>query len=91
MKLELTFSGASCYPCVFRINGIDAEDDEFGDKEDKAHEYAEEYGGCGNMQFESKPATKGVLDKYKITQEEYTEIANKLESGLSFGRCSQCV
>ena len=43
------------------------------------------------MQFIPKASTKNVLSKYQITQSEYDEICDKLESSLSFGRCGWCI
>jgi len=43
------------------------------------------------MQFTGVEATAEVLEKYKITKDEYNEIVAKLEEGLSFGSCGWCV
>lgn len=90
MKLILTFYGALCETKTFKINGIDAEYEDFGVKGDTDRDNAEPY-GCGNMRFERISPTKKALKKYKISESEYSEICNKLEAGLSFGRCGWCV
>ncbi len=90
MKLELEIYGALCSTQVFEINGIDADSDDFGSQCDEDEENAEEY-ACGDMQFTRQDSSKEILDKYSITQDEYDEIATKLEEGLSFGCCGWCV
>lgn len=89
MKLKLTFMNALCETDEFNINGIDAEHCDFGDKYDRDSDNADQY-CCNDMQFTRKPSTKEVLDRYKITEEEYQEICAKLEDGLSFGGCGWC-
>ena len=90
MDLKFEVFGALCAMSLFRINGIDADEDDFGGKWDHDPENAEDY-GCGNMQFERKESTPAVMDKYKITQGEYEIICEKLEDSLSFGSCGWCV
>ena len=90
MKLELEFGHAFCYTPVFKINGIYADSDDFGEKYDRDTENAEDY-GCGDMQFTRIDPKSEVLNKYNISETEYYEIAEKLESGLSFGCCGWCV
>lgn len=90
MKLELKIYGQSCETEVFRINGIVADYEDFGDKQDidrmNAHDYC-----CANMRFISHEPTEEILNKYDITADEYTEVCNKLKDGLSFGRCDLCL
>jgi hypothetical protein len=86
MELKLEIFGALCSTSEFEINGIAADSDDFGDQDDHDQENAEDY-ACGDMRFERKASTADVLDKYKITEDEYQEIAEKLEDGLSFGWC----
>ena len=75
---------------TFVINGIDADYEDFGVKEDINPAIAEEY-GCGNMKFISKPATQEVLEKYNINADDYGEICRKLDEELSFGQCGWCI
>ena len=89
MKVELDVFGALCELATFRINGIDAEYTDFGDKYDCEPENAEPY-GCGNMMFFPKEPNASVLKKYNITKDEYDEICNKLDC-LSFGCCGWCI
>jgi hypothetical protein len=90
MDLKLEFGTSLCYTPTFVVNGIDADCEDFGEKYDRDTENAEDY-GCGDMQFTGIEATPETLNKYSITKEEYSEIVNKLEDGLSFGRCGCCV
>ena len=90
MELELEFGHSLCYTPTFKINRIDADSDDFGEKYDRDSENAEDY-GCGDMQFTRIKPKSEVLEKYGITKDEYFEIAEKLESGLSFGCCGWCV
>jgi len=89
MKLGFVVYDALCSPKIFRINGIDAEVNDFGTHCDRSPETAEPY-GCGDMRFEPKPSSKVILKKYKITQKEYDEVCHKLNE-LSFGACGWCV
>ena len=80
-----------CYCPIFTIKGIKADEDDFGEKEDiDRHCEDKPDHGCGNMTFTPKPATQKVLDKYGITVDEYNEIADVLQDGLSFGYCGLC-
>ena len=87
MKLELEIFGSLCATKEFTINGVDAESDDFGWQGSDGSED----GACGNMIFERKSETDEVLKKYNITKKEYEKIAEKLEDGLSFGCCRECV
>jgi hypothetical protein len=73
----------------FEINGVEADYEDFGEKDDHDKENAADY-CCGNMKFESKRVTDEILNKYKITAEEYCEICTELEDKLSFGCCGLC-
>jgi len=88
MKKELEFGQALCY-VHGTINGVDIDEDDFGDKFDHDEENAEPY-GCGDMKFDPKPSTPEVIDKYKITESEYQEICSELSDRLSFGCCGWC-
>lgn len=89
MKLELEFGECLCYCRNFKINGKQADEDDFGAKFDRSPETAQPY-SCGDMQFTRNPPTAEVLSKYGITIDEYNEIAAQLEKGLSFGCCGWC-
>lgn len=89
MKLEIDFYGALCATSKFTINGVLAESSDFGDQGDEGMEDAEDY-CCGDMQFNRRPATPEVLEKYGISGPEYELVAGQLEVGLSFGSCGWC-
>lgn len=89
MKLKLEIYGALCETSSFEVNGVTADYNDFGEKDDMASDEAEDY-CCGDMRFERKKSTVDILEKYKITEGEYSEICGKLEDGLSFGCCGCC-
>lgn len=90
MRLEIEVFGALCSLSLFEVNGIDAEEEDFVDKYDHAPEGAEEY-GCGNMKADVIKVTDEILDKYRISSEEYYEIAEQVAEKVSFGHCGWCV
>lgn len=90
MELTIKPYGALCALQVFDINGISASYYDFGDNYDHDKESAEDY-GCGDMQFDAKPPTQSILDKYNINIDEYNEICIKLKDALSFGSCGWCI
>ena len=90
MELNIKIYGHYCSTEIFLINGKSADTGDFGNIRDASPETAEEY-GCGNRKFSRIPATQEVLEKYEINEEEYSQIAEKLEEELSFGRCGWCV
>jgi len=89
MDLKIEFGYALCYVPLFEINGIRADPDDFGEKYDRSPEEAEPF-GCGDMQFTRIGPDPEVLKKYGITEQEYSEVCDKLEEGLSFGNCGWC-
>ena len=90
MNYTIKVYKALCSAETFKINGQDADTDDFGESEDQDRDNAPDY-GCGNKVFTAKPATSAVLKKYKITVDEYNTIADELSLKLSFGRCGWCV
>ncbi len=90
MKLEFEVYECLCEPKIFKINDVYADYNDFGSKEDTFPVSAYSY-MCENMQFISKLPTQTVLDKYRITVDEYHSICDRLETDLSFGRCGWCV
>lgn len=90
MTLHLSFFTALCETREFEINGIKADHEDFGEKYDHDEDSAEPY-GCGCMEFDPKPATPWVLEKYGITPQEYDEVCRELRKGLSFGSCGWCI
>ncbi|KKL60037.1 hypothetical protein LCGC14_2209360 [marine sediment metagenome] len=90
MELELTFYGCLCATAIFAINDVIADSSDFGSQEDEAFDKVEDY-ACGNMRFTRVDSTPEILKKYKITEDNYNTIADKLTEGLSFGCCGWCV
>ena len=89
MKLKVKSYNSLCALSEFEINGIDAEEKDFGRHEDTNPNISEDY-GCGNMKFISIPATVGVLKKYGINSKEYEKVCKILDKHLSFGNCNWC-
>ena len=89
MKLEMKCAKALCSLDFFKINDIEADYDDFGDKEDLSPWGAEDF-ACGNMTFTPKEPTEEILNKYGINKEEYCEVCDKLDC-LSFGKCGWCI
>ena len=91
--MEVKMKPYNALPCAlktFSINGIRADQDDFGIGQDEKREIAGDY-GCGYWRFTAKPATQAVLDKYHITIDEYEDIAKQLEVVLDVGPCGWCV
>lgn len=88
--MELIIESCHALPCnlkVFKINGKDADQDDFGDTYDA--ENSEIY-SCADMRFDPKSSTKEILNKYHITEEEYCSICNELQCKLCVGSCGWC-
>lgn len=91
--MELVIKPYHALPChleVFTINGKSADIEDFGDVYDHDKENAEPY-GCGDMYFESKLPTEGVLQRYNITANEYIIICMELRNKLYVGKCGWCI
>jgi hypothetical protein len=87
MKIEIKVPTAMpCRPEVFKINGVNAELEDFGSIE-------KEQGGwysCKNIRFQHKLPTTAVLQKYRISLEQYAEVVRELERRLDLHSCSMC-
>jgi len=88
MTITFEKSRFSCYPIIFEVNNIIAEVSDFGDLCDLDPINRPRW-GCGNRKFVPRESTKENLEFYKIDEEEYQEICQKLDK-LSLGRCSHC-
>lgn len=88
MKLELEVFSCLCSTKTFRINGIEADSEEFGQNYDEDSENAPDY-GCGNMTFHPYEPKQEIMDKYNIDEKDWYDICNRLEE-LSFGCCDLC-
>lgn len=90
--MKMIMEAVNGYPCtlaIFTINEIQAAAADFVDQYDADPSAAEDY-GCGEMQADIIKATDRVLIKYKITLEEYNEIAAQVAEKLSIGSCNWC-
>ena len=92
--MEVKMKPYGALPCSlqeFTINGIRADQDDFGEGGDSSPETAEPY-GCGCWEFKADRTPKQeVLDKYGITKEEYLTICDQLEDKVMVGECGWCV
>lgn len=101
MKIELEVHKCLCSTKIFKINNIEASAHDFGEVVDTepfdledADEYDERRWSCGNAKFIINMDTwhvKRIMSEYKITREQYREIAELLEINLSFGSCGYCL
>lgn len=87
--MEVEIKKFRCLPCsleVFTINGIGASVDDFGESWTQ--------GDCSRGEctstFKHGYPTQEVLDKYKITLEEFKEVCEKLEEALEVWGCGWC-
>ena len=107
--VELVIRPFDALPCrleKFTINGIKADQDDFGYTEDMV-EYDDEIElnetdyddidryGCRNRQFFKNNLTEDelqtLLNKYSITKEDYDYICEKLKDELYVGCCGWCI
>lgn len=86
--MTLEVYDALCHTETFLINGVKADEDDFGEIIDREPIY--DY-GCGDSHFTPMPSKPEVLEKYKINADEYKQICDELEEKLSFGSCGWCV
>lgn len=85
LRLEVeTYETMPCELQTFRINGIDAELEDFG------MVVKEEFDGyeCIDIRFEE--TNQPPLGKYGLTYEDYDEICQVLSSTFKIGRCDWC-
>lgn len=91
MKLIIKpFHSLPCKLEVFTINGKAANYRDFGGVFDHNEKAREPY-GCGDMQFEPELPTSEVLERYKITVDEYNTICMELKNKLYVGKCGWCI
>ncbi len=90
MTLNLDIYNSICAAKAFSINGVKAYCEDFGELCDTAHDEKKPY-CCGNMVFKPRTRCCEILQKYGISEEEYTYICIQLRKKLSFGMCRNCV
>lgn len=92
-KLELVMEPRDALPCslkVFTINGINADETDFGYSTDEDIGEAGEY-GCGYRCFRTDlKLAPTAMKKYKLTFEQFVEVAEKLAEVLDVGPCGWC-
>ena len=85
LKTDSVYCGA--YTFTIRRKAADIND--FGTLDDTNEKCAPDW-GCGNMCFTPKFPTQEILDKYKISVDEYKQITEALEDGFAYGCCDMC-
>lgn len=89
MEIITNMSKYSCTLTEFKINGKEADVDDFGYTEDLSPETAPIY-GCGNRCFVPIVSTNKVLYKYDISINEYLQVCDRLCEVLHIGECCLC-
>ena len=92
--MELVIETYSALPCelkVFTINGITANQYDFGTNKDRMPSIAEPY-GCGCRTFEAdRHRAAACMQRYNITIDEFNKICDELEDKLYVGSCGWCI
>ena len=84
------YTGLPCTLEEFTIKGQAADDGDFGHGGDQGHQ--QEPYTCDDHRFIADRRPKpGVLEKYKITRDEFDSICEALEEVLYVGSCGWCV
>ena len=81
------FDSLPCSLRTFTIGGIVADEDDFGEKEFGSGSCMDN--SCSCTFIPGKP-TKEVLEKYKITEEEFYNICEELVIELNVSSCGCC-
>ena len=89
MKFKYDVYNSLCSVGNFTVNGIEADEEDFGEGYDCDPGSAEPY-CCGNRVFKRFEPSREVLEKYGINEEEYSEICDSLTDDLSWGACGWC-
>ena len=86
IEIKTMRPGLPCELETFKINGIEAEIEDFGE--------TERSGSCMNstcsQTFKFKLPTEEVLERYHINLKEYSEICDRLEDELYIPGCGMC-
>jgi hypothetical protein len=92
--MQLTIKAYHALPCgleVFKINGKDADVEDFGETRDLCPEAAAPY-SCADRQFvANEEPTATVLECYSISEDEWYEVIEELRETLAVGACGWCV
>lgn len=92
------YGSLPCEAQEFVINGVKGDKSDFGHNGDvgsfdyEYDDWAEENWSCADNQFtpHNEPP-EGVLEKYKITEEQYREVQEHCATTFSVGGCGWCV
>ena len=87
---EVVIERYNSLPCslrTFTIGGIVADEDDFGEK--KLGNGSCMDNSCGCTFIPGEP-TKGILEKYKIGEEEFYNICEELVNELYVSSCGLC-
>ena len=82
------FDSLPCSLRTFTIGGIVADEDDFGEK--KLGNGSCMDNSCGCIFKPKEQPTKGVLEKYKINEEEFYNICEELVNELYVSSCGYC-
>ena len=92
------FGALPCAAQDFEVNGIAGDKSDFGNNTDVGsfdYEYGDlddENWACADNQFvPHKQIPDGVLNKYRITEQEYREVQSRCEAIFNVGGCGYCV
>lgn len=88
--MEIEIKPYRCLPCaleVFKINGKDANTDDFGEMETTGGSCMDSACGCD---FVPKMPKQEILDKYNINLDEYSDICEELRDTLFIRGCGWC-
>ena len=86
VKIE-TCDTFPCWANVFTINGVDADELDFGNSETYGEHLNWE---CCNDFTPYEVPQENVLEKYQINKDEYNEICEKLKDKLCVRSCGWC-
>jgi len=98
--MTIEVKGYDALPCeaeYFRINGKTAGLYEFGDYENGDPDECEyediRRWGCYERYFVAEPYdnNKETAERYGLTEAEYVEVCEKLESVFAIGTCGWCI
>ena len=82
----------TCSISKFRINGVSAEVEDFGEYCDHDKEHAESY-CCGNMSFKGHTSALELMkasEKYNLSAIELERVIGVLTDFLQIGKCGMC-
>ena len=82
-----THRALPCRPSVFVVNGIQADTDDFGEQDSHSDGY---YGCISNTFKPFRHPPKNVLNKCKISLEEFLDIGDILQEKLDIHNCGWC-